>query len=103
MKTKKLLNIFIAFGALITVVASIWWGAVYYFVGKINGESMWSSTHCLYSLATDCNLLRSMVWLRGMNGYEPLLFWLGLTLLLSSLLVKSTLQKEKKNAQDEQV
>ena len=99
MKTKKLLNIFTAIGALITVLASAWWGGIYYFVSKMNGENMWSSFNCLYSLGPDCSLLRSMMWLRGINGYEPLLFWLGITVLLISLLVKSSLQKELNNNQ----
>jgi hypothetical protein len=94
MKTKSMLNIFTGIGALLTVLSFFWWALVYHFVSKQNGESMWSSVNCLYSIGTDCNFLRAMGWLRGVDPYEPLLFWMGLMMLLISRLVMSSLKKD---------
>lgn len=93
MKTKTLLNVFTGLGALLTAVSAAWWGLVYYFVSQQNGESMWGSVACLYSLSAECNFLRAMAWLRGINPYEPMLFWTGITVLLMSVMLKSSLAK----------
>jgi len=96
MKTKTLLNIFIALGALLTTVSALWWGVVYHFVSKMNDESMWASVNCMASLSAECNLLRAMGWMRGVNPYEPMLFWFGLVVLLMALVLKSSFVKEMK-------
>ena len=93
MKTKTLLNLFAGLGAVITAVSAVWWGLVYHFVSQQNGESMWGSVACMYSLSAECNFLRAMGWLRGINPYEPMLFWTGVTVLLMSLLLKRSLRR----------
>jgi len=94
MKTKTLLNMSIGLGALLTTVSALWWGLVYHFVSKMNGESMWASVDCMASLSAECNLLRAMGWMRGINPYEPMLFWFGLVVLVMALLLKSSFVKE---------
>lgn len=96
-KTKTLVNIFVGLGALLTLCSSLWWGLVYYFVSKQNGESMWSSLNCIYSIGADCNFLRAMGWLRGVGPYEPVLFWMGVTVLVMSLLLKFSMAKQIEN------
>ena len=96
MKTRTLLNSFFGLGAVLTLASALWWGVVYYFVSQQNSESMWSSLNCMYSLSQECNVLRAMGWLRGINPYEPLLFWLGLTVLAMSLLLRSSLSSESR-------
>jgi hypothetical protein len=91
MKTKTLLNILTGLGVVITAASAAWWGLVYHFVSQQNGESMWGSFPCMYSLSADCNFLRAMGWLRGMNPYEPMLFWTGVVLVLSTVLIGRTL------------
>ena len=93
MKTKTLLNLFTGLGAVITAASAVWWGLVYHFVSQQNGESMWGSVACMYSLSAECNFLRAMGWLRGINPYEPMLFWTGVTVLLMSLLLKRSLRR----------
>ena len=93
MKTKTLLNIFTGLGAVIMAVSAAWWGVVYHFVSQQNGESMWSSVACMVSLSADCNFLRAMGWLRGINPYEPMLFWTGVAVMVMSLLLKRSLQR----------
>lgn len=93
MKTKTLLNSFIGLGGLLTLISSLWWGVVYHFVSEQNGESMWDSISCLYSLSEECNFLRAMGWLRGVNAYEPMLFWLGVVVLIMALLLKRSLSR----------
>jgi hypothetical protein len=97
MKTKTLLNLFTALGAVITAASAAWWGLVYHFVSQQNGESMWDSVSCMYSLSAECNFLRAMGWLRGVNPYEPMLFWTGLAVLLVSITVKRSLSQEGAN------
>lgn len=91
MKARKKLNIAMGVGITISVASSLWWGVVYYFVSKGNEESMWSSLNCLYSLSQECNFLRAMGWLRGINPYEPLLFWVGIGIVVTAWWVKRSL------------
>ncbi|WP_145999241.1 hypothetical protein [Oceanicoccus sp. KOV_DT_Chl] len=60
---------------------------------------MWSSLDCVYSIGADCNFLRAMGWLRGVDPYEPVLFWMGVTLLLMTLLLKRSMSKELESKQ----
>ena len=94
MKTKTLLNISIGLGAFLTTVSALWWGVVYHFVSKQNGESMWASVECMASLSAECNLLRGMAWMRGINPYEPMLFWFGLGVLVMAMVLKASFVKE---------
>jgi hypothetical protein len=93
MKTRTLLNLFTGLGILLITISALWWGLVYHFVSKNNGESMWGSFSCMFSLSESCNFLRAMGWLRGVNPYEPMLFWTGITVLLMSILLRSSLGK----------
>ena len=94
MKPRTLLNVFTGLGVVLITASALWWGVVYHFVSKQNGESMWDSVSCMYSLSESCNFLRAMGWLRGVNPYEPMLFWTGLAVLLMSIFLKSSLQKQ---------
>lgn len=98
MKTKTLLNLFTGLGVVIVAVSAAWWGVVYHFVSQQNGESMWGSVACMYSLSAECNFLRAMGWLRGINPYEPMLFWAGVMVLLMSLLLKRSLGRVEKGS-----
>ena len=93
MKTKKLLNIFTGLGVVTIALSAAWWGVVYRFVSAQNGESMWGSVACMVSLSEDCNFLRAMGWLRGINPYEPMLFWVGVSVLLMSVMLKRSLHR----------
>jgi len=97
MKTKTLLNIFTGLGAVVTAASAAWWGLVYHFVSQQNGENMWASLSCMYSLSVDCNFLRAMGWLRGINPYEPMLFWTGVTVLLMSIILRRAWSREAHN------
>lgn len=94
MKTKTLLNMTAGFGSLLLAISALWWGVVYHFVSKQNGESMWASVECMASLSAECNFLRGMGWMRGINPYEPMLFWFGLGVLLIALVLKANFVKE---------
>lgn len=96
MKAKFVVNIFTGLGALMSVASLIWWGVVYYFVSKQNGESMWGSLDCVYSIGTDCNFLRAMAWLRGIYPYEPLLFWMGAMTLLMCVILRLSFADDDK-------
>ncbi len=97
MKTKTMLNSFAGLGVAITATSAAWWGLVYHFVSQQNGESMWDSVACMVSLSAECNFLRAMGWLRGMNPYEPMLFWTGIAVLLVSLIARRSLLNEVRN------
>lgn len=83
---------FLALGLTLIMAGALWWGVVYYFVSRQNGESMWSSIDCLYSLSESCNFLRAMGWLRGINPYEPMVFWMGIVILIMSLLLRASVR-----------
>ena len=92
-----MLNIFAGLGVVITAASAVWWGLVYHFVSQQNGESMWDSVACMVSLSAECNFLRAMGWLRGVNPYEPMLFWLGVAVILTSLIVRRSLVYEARH------
>lgn len=95
MKTKKLANLFVALGVLISVISLAWWGAMYSFLAKQTGESLLDSVNCIYSMGGSCNFLRGMAWMRGMMPYEPALFWLALISLLMAFLLKRAIKKDE--------
>jgi hypothetical protein len=78
----------------VTLLSAAWWGLVYHFVSQQNGENMWNSLSCMVSLSESCNFLRAMGWLRGVNPYEPMLFWTGISILAMSMLLKISLNKK---------
>ena len=94
MSTRKLANIFVVIGILLTVLSTLWWGVVFTMVGKQTGESLMSSLNCLYSVGADCNFLRGMAWMQGMPIYEPPVFWFASGLLVMAVLLKRTVNKD---------
>ncbi len=94
MKTKKLANIFMTIGVLISIISLAWWGLMYSFLAKQTGESLMGSVNCIYSMGGNCNFLRGMAWMRGMMPYEPALFWLAVISLLMAFLLKRALKKD---------
>lgn len=94
MSTKKLANIFLVIGAVLTALTVAWWGVVFTFVGKQTGESLMSSFHCLYSVGDSCNFLRGMAWMQGMTPYEPAVFWLALVVLGMAIVLKRAISKD---------
>ena len=80
MKDIKWIKIVFWLSAIATVLVMLWWATVFYFVGQQTGESMSNFAICLFAPTAECNLLRGMAWLQGINPYEPIAFLWTLSL-----------------------
>lgn len=69
-------------GLAASILIIAWWALVFYFVSQQTGDSLVSFLPCLVAPTNDCNMLRSMAWMRGINPFEPLALWWSLTLTL---------------------
>lgn len=67
-------------GLLATILVVAWWGLVFHFVGQTTGESALAFIGCMVAPTAECNLLRGMAWLQGVNPYEPIAFWWALSI-----------------------
>jgi hypothetical protein len=92
MKELKWIKTVFYFSTAATVLVTLWWAAVFHFISKQTGESLLSYSACLLAPTADCNLLRGMAWLQGINPYEPIAFWLALSLAVFSWRVIRALQ-----------
>jgi hypothetical protein len=92
--TKKLANIFLIIGVVLTVSSTVWWGVVYTFAGQQTGESLMSSISCLVSVGPECNFLRAMAWLQGQPIYEPPVFWFSIGILFIAICMKRSISND---------
>ncbi len=88
MKTNKWINIVFWISATATVFVALWWAVVFYFVGQQTGEPLSNFALCLFAPTAECNLLRGMAWLQGINPYEPIAFLWMLSLAVFAWCVK---------------
>jgi hypothetical protein len=75
MKSLKCMTWLQWLGIAATALVIIWWAVVFHFLSKQTGDALSGYIPCMYAPTTDCNMLRGMAWLRGINPYEPLAFW----------------------------
>lgn len=66
--------------AALTLLVAAWWGLVFHFVGQQTGEPVTAFAACMVAPTAECNLLRGMAWLQGINPYEPIAFWWALSM-----------------------
>lgn len=92
MKEIKWVKAMLWISAIGTVVVSLWWAAVFYFVSNQTGEPMVSFALCLFAPTAECNLLRGMAWLQGINPYEPIAFLWMLSLTVFAWSVNRSLK-----------
>lgn len=62
-------------GCATTILVIAWWTVVFYYLSQQTGNTLLDYLSCLYAPTENCNMLRGMAWLRGINPYEPLAFW----------------------------
>lgn len=74
MKQNQWISVVFWISAIATVVVALWWGTVFYFVSQQTGEPIGNFALCLFAPTAECNLLRGMAWLQGINPYEPIAF-----------------------------
>ena len=99
MKDFKWIKITFYISAAATALALLWWGAVFHFIGQQTGDSLGSFALCLFAPTADCNMLRGMAWLNGINPYEPFAFLLALTLtFFSGCVLRSIRSQQADNA-----
>lgn len=74
MKATRWINVVFWLSVAGTLLVTLWWAVVFYFVSQQTGEPLTSFTLCLFAPTPECNLLRGMAWLQGINPYEPVAF-----------------------------
>jgi hypothetical protein len=94
MKVLKWLTWLQWLGVVAAVLVVAWWAMVFHFVGQQTGESLSGYVACMVAPTADCNLLRGMAWLRGINPYEPLAFWWAASVAVIAWVTKRTVVKD---------
>lgn len=74
MKATRWINVVFWVSVACTLLVTLWWAVVFYFVSEQTGEPLTSFAVCLFAPTAECNLLRGMAWLQGINPYEPVAF-----------------------------
>lgn len=94
MRTVKWMTWLQWLGVVATVLVIAWWALVFHFVGQQTGEPLSANLACLFAPTADCNLLRGMAWLRGINPYEPLAFWWAASVAALAWTARRALQQQ---------
>ena len=92
MKEIKWIKAVFWISAIATVLVALWWATVFYFVGQQTGEPITHFAICLFAPTAECNLLRGMAWLQGINPYEPIAFLWMLSLTIVTGCVNRSLR-----------
>lgn len=87
MNANKLGSILFKAGVLITMVAVVWWGMTYGQRAMDVGAGLNKALTCLYSSGGLCGMASSFSKLGGGTPYEPLVFWVGVLLLVAGLVL----------------
>jgi hypothetical protein len=93
---KRLGNVLLTGGVLLLVAAVLWWFAFYSSVvremrrlsGGQGEGSVLDALSCLYSSSGVCALVSGVAALAGKTPYEPMLFWIGLGVLVIGILLR---------------
>jgi len=94
MDIKKLIRILIRIGSLITLGAFIWWA---YFYGQITKEmksNLGDAISCLYSSDGPCGFINGLAQFGGATPYNPIIFWVGITMVGIGIVLKLSVKKE---------
>jgi hypothetical protein len=94
MDMKKLTEALIGFGIVITAGAVIWWAIFYSQVTKEMGGSLGDFFQCLFTSSGECSLVNFFAGLAGVTPYNPTLFWIGVIMLGTGVIIKFSLKKE---------
>jgi len=91
---KKLTQILLGLGGLVTVGSIIWWVSFYSRVIKEMGGSLGDFFQCLYTSSGPCALLVGIARLAGVTPYNPTLFWIGAIMLGVGIILQFSLKKD---------
>ena len=74
MEIKKLTQILLGLGGLVTIGAIIWWASFYDQVIKEMGGNLGDFFQCLYTSSGPCSLFIGIARLSGVTPYNPTVF-----------------------------
>jgi hypothetical protein len=94
MDIKKLTEILLWLGGLLTVAAFIWWAYFYGQVTKEMGRNLGDAFGCLYSSGGPCGFVSALAQLGGVTPYNPIAFWIGVIPLAVGIILKLSFKKE---------
>ena len=94
MEIKKLTQILLGLGGLVTVGSVIWWASFYGQVTKEVGGNLGDFFQCLYTSGGPCGFLVGIAQLAGVTPYNPTLFWIGTIMLGVGIILQFSLKKD---------
>jgi len=94
MEIKKLTQILLGLGGLVTLGALIWWASFYSQVIKEIGGNLEDFLPCLYTSSGPCGFLVGIARLAGVIPYNPTLFWIGVIIFGVGIILKLSLKKD---------
>jgi len=72
-----------------TAGAGIWWYSFYSGVARfVGGGGGGPPIGCLYAMSGPCRMVSQVAALAGANAYQPLLFWVGVGLIIVGLVLQ---------------
>lgn len=94
MEVKKLSQILIVIGGIITGIALIWWAAFYGEVAQEFGGNLGDALKCLFSSGGECAFVTGIAQMVGSTPYNPVVFWVGIVILGVGLILLFSLKQE---------
>jgi hypothetical protein len=86
---KKLTQILLGLGGLVTVGSVIWWASFYGQVTKEVGGNLGDFFQCLYTSGGPCGFVVGIA-----PPYNPTLFWIGAIMLGVGIILQFSLKKD---------
>jgi len=94
MDVKKLSQILLAVGGIITGIALIWWVVFYGEVIQELGGNYGDALPCLFSSGGECAFVVGMAQLAGATPYNPIVLWVGVVIFGVGLILHFSLKRE---------
>jgi len=94
MEIKKLTQILLGLGGVITAGSIIWWASFYGQVVNEVGGNLGDFFQCLYTSSGPCGFLVGIAQLAGATTYNPTLFWIGVIMFGVGIILKFSIKKD---------
>jgi hypothetical protein len=80
-------------GGIAVVISVVWWAKFYGSLASELDAELMSAFSCLYSTDGICGLAQGLAQIGGVTPYTPLLFWIGIVLLVGGATVQYIMRK----------
>ena len=88
MSVKRLANVLMISGLIVTAVALWWWQDFFRQVADTTGTSLTEFTECLYRSTLTCDVTGVAGSIFGLESYEPAVLWVGGSLFAVGLVLR---------------